>query len=216
MAKVKVYDLGKKGVGDIELSDEVFGAEVNEGLLYDVLKAQLASRRAGSASTKGRAAVRGAKRKIYRQKGTGRARHGNIRAPNFVGGGQVHGPAPRSYAYRPPRKMRIGAMRSALSLRLKEGRLIVVDKFELDEIKTKALFDILGKLEVNKSALIVDGPNEKLRMSSRNLPKHLVLPPEGVNLYDVLRHEHLVLTKDAVAALEQRFGSKEPEAEAAE
>ena len=217
MAKVKVYDLSRKSVGDLELSDDVFGVEVNEGLLYDVLKAQLASRRSGSASTKGRAAVRGSKQKIYRQKGTGRARHGGKRAPNFVGGGQVHGPMPRSYAYRPPRKMRIGAMRSALSLRLKEGRLVVVDKFDLDAIKTKALVGVLGKLEVGSSALIVDGNgNENLRMSARNLPKHLVLPPEGVNLYDILRHEHLVLTKDAVAALEARFGDREPEAEAAE
>jgi large subunit ribosomal protein L4 len=219
MAKVKIVDLRKKKVGDIELSDDVFGVEVNEGLLYEVLKAQLASRRAGSAATKGRSLVRGAKRKIYRQKGTGRARHGTIRAPNFVGGGQSHGPTPRSYAYRPPRKMRIGAMRSALSLRLKEGRLIVVDKLELEEIKTKALFSVLDALEVATSALIVDSTdNERLRLSSRNLPKHLVLPPEGVNLYDVLRHEHLVLTKDAVAALEARFGSRETvaESEAAE
>ncbi len=214
--KVKVYDLSRKSVGELELSDEVFGAEVNEGLLYDVLKAQLASRRAGTAATKGRAAVAGAKRKLYRQKGTGRARHGTIRAPNFVGGGQSHGPTPRDYGYRPPRKMRKGAMCSALSLRAKEGRLVVVDGFELEEIKTKALANVLGTLEVGSSALIVDkGDNERLRLSARNLPKHQFLPPEGVNLYDVLRHDHLVLTKDAVTALEARFGARQV-AEAAE
>ena len=217
MAKVKVYDLSKKGVGELELSDDVFGAEVNEGLLYEVLKAQMASKRKGTAATRGRALVRGSKQKMYKQKGTGRARHGTISAPNFVGGGQAHGPTPRSYAYRPPRKMRLGAMRSALSLRMAEGKLLVVDKFELDEIKTKALAGVLGTLEVGTSALIVDSKgNDNLRLSARNMPKHHVLPPEGVNLYDVLRHEHLVLTKDAVAALEARFGSKQATAEAAE
>lgn len=214
--KVKVYDLSRKSVGELEVSDEVFGAEVNEGLLYDVLKAQLATQRAGTAATKGRAAVNGSKQKMYRQKGTGRARHGTIRAPNFVGGGSAHGPTPRSYGYRPPRKMRQGAMRSAISLRQKEGRLIVLDAFQLEEIKTKALANVLGTLEVGSSALIVDsGDNERLRMSARNMPKHQFLPPEGVNLYDLLRHEHLVLTKDAVAALEARLSSK-PVADAAE
>lgn len=214
--KVKVYDLSRKSVGELELSDDVFGTEVNEGLLYEVLKAQLASRRAGTAATRGRAAVAGSKRKLYRQKGTGRARHGAIRAPNFVGGGSVHGPTPRSYAYRPPRKMRKGAMCSALSLRQKEGRLLVLDGFALDEIKTKTLAQILDRLEVGSSALIVDGrDNDKLRLSARNLPRHQFLPPEGVNLYDVLRHDHLVLTKVAVAALEARFGPGQV-AEAAE
>lgn len=205
MAKVPVYDLSKKSVGELELSDEVFGAEVNEGLLYEVLKAQLASKRAGTHKVKVRAEVAGSTKKLYRQKGTGRARHGSIRAPNYVGGGQVHGPVPRDYSYRPPRKMRIGALRSALSLKLKEGRLLVVSDFELEEIKTKRLAQVLGNLEAAKSALLVDGKdNEKLRLSARNLPTHQVLPPEGVNLYDVLRHEHLILTKDAAKALEAR------------
>jgi large subunit ribosomal protein L4 len=208
MPKVTVHNLEKKSVGEIELSDDVFGAEVNEDLFYDVLKAQLASRRRGTASTKGRSEVRGSTRKIFKQKGTGSARHGSIRAPIFVGGGTSHGPKPRSYAYRPPRKMRLGALKSALSMKLKEGRLTIIDDFSLAGVKTKQLANVLSTLEVSKSAVIVDAKdNDNLRLSARNLPKHTFLPPEGVNLYDLLRHEHLVMTKSAVAALESRCGN---------
>ena len=206
MAKVKVYNLKREDVGELELADDIFGADVNEALIYDVLKAQLASRRTGSASTKSRSDVAGSTRKLYRQKGTGAARHGAIRAMQYVGGGTAHGPKPRSYAYAPPRKMRQGAIRSALSLKLKEGTLTIVDKFDLAEVKTKALAGVLKALQVEKGSLIVDAVgNEKLRLSIRNLPKASYLPPEGVNLYDVLRHPHLVLTKDAVAALQTRL-----------
>jgi large subunit ribosomal protein L4 len=206
MAKVKVLNLRAESVGEIELVDDVFGADVNEPLLYEVLKAQLASRRSGSANTKTRSEVAGSSKKIYKQKGTGQGRHGSIRAPNFVGGGQQHGPKPRSYAYRPPAKMRAGALRSALSLKLKEGRLTIVDAFALDEVKTKTLATALAALKVAKGSLIVDQKdNEKLRLSARNLETHQVLPPEGVNLYDLLRHEHLVLTRNAVDALVARI-----------
>lgn len=205
MAKVSVYNLRKERVGELELADEVFGAEVNEGLLYDVVKAQLASKREGTAATKGRAQVSGTTKKVYKQKGTGGARHGNRRAPNYVGGGQVFGPQPRDYSYRPTRKMRNGALCSALSLRLKEGRLTVVDAFDLAEIKTKALAGVLSNFDVKKGALIVDAVgNDKLRFSARNLETSQFLPPEGVNTYDVLRHTNLILTKQAVAALEAR------------
>lgn len=205
MPKVKVFDLKRNDVGELELSDDVFATTVNEALFYDVLKAQLASRRSGSAKVKNRAAVRGSSRKLYRQKGTGNARHGSIRAPNYVGGGQAHGPQPRSYAYRPPRKMRIGALRSALSLKLQEGRLLVLDNFDLEAIKTRELANVLQALQVDQGAVLVDvADNDNLRLSARNLPAHTFLPPEGVNLYDLLRHEHLVLTKRAVQALEQR------------
>jgi large subunit ribosomal protein L4 len=205
MPKVKVYNLNKKGVGEIELSDSVFDAAVNESLLYDVLKAQLAGQRSGTSSAQTRAEVSATKRKMYKQKGTGSARHGSKRAPVFVGGGAAHGPKPRDFGYRPPRKMRLGALKSALSLKLREGQLLVVKDFELDQIKTKRLTEVLDKLEINGSALIVDGKeNEKLRLSARNLQNHSVLPPEGVNLYDLLRHEHLVLTQTAVQALEAR------------
>ena len=205
MPKIRVYNLDRSDVGELELSDAVFGATVNEALFYDVVKAQLASRRAGTAATKGRSEVAGSKQKIYRQKGTGGARHGTKRSPTMVGGGQSHGPTPRDYSYRPTRKMRLGALRGALSLKLNEGRLLVVDDFELGEIKTKKLAEVLGKLQVGRSAIIVDAKNnEKLRMSARNLPSFQFLPPEGVNLYDLLRHESLVLTKSAVEALEKR------------
>jgi large subunit ribosomal protein L4 len=208
MAKVPVYNLRRESIGELELSDEVFGREVNEALLYEVVKAQLASRRAGTAKVKNRAEVAGSTKKIYRQKGTGQARHGDRNAPNFVGGGQVHGPVPRDYSYRPTRKMRIGALASALSLKLKEGRLTVVDNFDLDEIKTKKLASVLDVLQVGKSSLIVDSKgNEKLQLSARNLARHQYLPPEGVNVYDVLRYEHLVLTRSAAEALVTRCKS---------
>jgi large subunit ribosomal protein L4 len=205
MPKVKVHNLSGNAVGEIELSDSVFDATVNEAVLYDVLKAQLASKRIGAASAQTRAEVTATKRKMYKQKGTGNARHGSRRAPIFVGGGTVHGPKPRDFGYRPPRKMRLGALKGALSLKLREGQLRVVQDFELAEIKTKKLVEVLGKLEVAKGALIVDGKNnDNLRLSARNLQNHSVLPPEGVNLYDLLRHEHLVLTQTAVEALEAR------------
>lgn len=205
MPKVKVYNLRREEAGEIDLADDVFAAEVNEALLYEIVKAQLASRRAGSASTKGRAEVAGSSRKLYKQKGTGRSRHGSIRAQQYVGGGKAHGPKPRSYAYRPTRKMRAGALRSALSQKLVEGRLTVVSDFQLAEIKTKGLVNVLNALKVSTSSLIVDiVGNDKLRISAANLPNHQFLPPEGVNVYDLLRHEHLVLTKDAAAAIQQR------------
>lgn len=208
MAKIPVYNLRRESVGELELSDEVFGRDVNEGLLYEIVKAQLASKRSGSAKVKNRSEVSGSTKKIYRQKGTGSGRHGDRNAPSFVGGGQAHGPVPHSYAYRPNRKMRIGALASALSMKLKEGRLTVVDTFELDEVKTKALAGVLTVLKVGKSSLLVDAKgNEKLQLSARNLEKHQYLPPEGVNVYDLLRHEHIVLTKSAAQALEARCKS---------
>ena len=208
MPKVKVYNLSRKGVGERELSESVFAATVNEGLFYDVLKAQLASKRSGTAAAKNRAIVTGTNKKVYKQKGTGNARHGNKKAPLYVGGGQAHGPRPRDYSYRPPRKMRLGALKGALSLKLQEGRLLIVKDFKLKEIKTKQLNNVLNKLKVDDGALIVDNnDNTNLKLSARNLPRHSVVPPEGLNLYDVLRHEHLVLTETAVEALEARCGS---------
>src|SRR5688572_21645469 len=171
--KVNVYNLKREQVGEIELSDEVFGAEVREHLFYEVVKAQLASKRQGTAGAKNRSAVSGSTKKLYKQKGTGRARHGSIRAPVYVGGGQAHPPRPRDWSYRPPRQVRVGALRSALSKFHKEGRLVVVDKFELAEIKTKALLQTLGALQTARHALVVDvAGNEKLRLSIRNCADH--------------------------------------------
>jgi large subunit ribosomal protein L4 len=203
--KVNVYNLKREQVGEIELSDEVFGAEVKEQLFYEVVKAQLASRRAGTKATKERSAVSGSTKKLYRQKGTGRARQGSLRAPHHPGGGVAHALEPQDWSYRPPRKVRIGALKSALSLFAKQDRLIVLDSLELPEIKTKAIVDALGALKADKKALVVDNAtNEKLVKSIRNLEHHQFLPPEGVNVYDLLRHDHLVVSKEAAKALEAR------------
>ena len=206
MATVTVYNLKKKSVGTLDLSDDVFAAAVNESLMHEVLKAQLASRRSGSAKAKARPEVSGSTRKLYKQKGTGAARHGARRAATFVGGGVALGPVPRSYAYRPPRAMRLRAMRSALSLKLQAGQITVIDAFELDAIKTKSVATVLATFEAPSSLIVDAKANDKLRLSVRNLPTHIFLPPEGVNLYDLLRHERLILTREAASALDRRFG----------
>ncbi len=203
--KIDVFNLKREKTGSIELSDLVFGAEVKEQLFYEVVKAQLASRRAGTHSAKTRSEVSGSTKKMYKQKGTGNARHGSKRAPIYVGGGRAHPPTPQDWSYRPPRQMRIGALKSALSLLAKEGRLVVVDALKLDEIRTKGLTSALKALKVESGVLLVDGKdNQTLRLSARNLEKVAVLPPEGVNVYDILRHDHLVLSQDAAKALEER------------
>ena len=207
--KLPVYNLKRESVGEIDLSDEVFGAEVKEHLFYEVVKAQLASRRAGTKATKERSAVAGSSKKLYRQKGTGRARQGSIRAPHHPGGGMAHALEPKDWTYRPPRKVRIGALKSALSLFAKEGRLLVLDTLELGEIKTKGLALTLGTLQTGgaagKKSLVVDAKgNDNLVKSIRNLEHHHFLPPEGVNVYDILRHDHLIVSKAAAKALEAR------------
>lgn len=205
MAKVDVFNLKREKVGELELNDEVFGAEVKEHLFHEVVTAQLASKRAGTHAAKERSAVRGAKKKLYRQKGTGRARHGSLRAPIYVGGGRAHPPRPQDFSYRPPRRVRIGALRGALSLFLREGRMIVVEDIQLPEIKTKAIAGVLEVLQAGKKTLVVDAKgNETLRMSMRNIADKLYLPPEGVNVYDLLRHDHLVVSREAAKALEAR------------
>jgi large subunit ribosomal protein L4 len=213
MATLDVFNMKREKVGSIDLSDEVFATEVKEHLFYEVVKAQLASRRQGTQAGKERSAVSGSTKKLYKQKGTGRARHGSIRAPIYVGGGRAHPTRPRDWSYRPPRQVRVGALRSALSLFHKEGRLLVVDRFELAEVKTKGLLAALGALKVttpregtkSAKALVVDvTANENLKLSIRNLADHQYLPPEGLNVYDLLRHDTLVLSKDAAKLLEQR------------
>jgi large subunit ribosomal protein L4 len=222
MATLDVFNMKREKVGSIDLSDDVFATDVKEQLFYEVVKAQLASRRQGTQSAKERSAVSGSTKKLYKQKGTGRARHGSIRAPIYVGGGRAHPPRPRDWSYRPPRQVRVGALRSALSKFHKEGRLLVVDRFELPEVKTKGLVAALGTLKAQKKALVVDSAtNENLKLSIRNCQDHLFLPPEGVNVYDLLRHDTLVLSKDAAKALEVRClgksdgGAAKPAAKAA-
>jgi len=205
MAKFDVLNMKGEKVGSIDLADEVFGTEVREHLFYEIVKSQLASKRQGTQCAKNRSAVSGSTKKIFKQKGTGRARHGSIRAPVFVGGGKAHPPRPRDWSYRPPRRARALALTSALSKFGKEGRLVVVDRFELAEIKTKSFVAALETLKAEAKTLVVDSQdNERLRLSIRNCKDHQFLPPEGVNVYDLLRHDTLILSKDAAKALEQR------------
>jgi len=201
MATVPVVDLSGDEVGVIEVDDAIFGVEVNRNLFYEVVKWQLAKKRSGTAFTRGRAQVAGGGRKPYRQKGTGRARQGSRRAPNHAGGGAVHGPKPRSYAYRLNKKVRKGALRSALSLRAQEGKLIIVADLNLGEIKTRRAAEVFGKL-AGGDALVVDTANRELMLSVRNLPKVKYLAVDGFNLFDVLKHQHLVLTEPMVRRLE--------------
>lgn len=208
--KVDVFNLKREKVGELELADEVFAADVKEHLLHEVVVSQLASRRAGTHAAKERSAVSASKKKAYKQKGTGRARHGQISGPTFVGGGRAHPPRPQDWSHRPPRRVRASALKSALSLIAKEGRLVIVDEMKLDEIKTKALAGVLDALKAPTKTLIVDDKgNTNLQLSIRNMESNQFLPPEGVNVYDLLRHDNLVVSKDAAKALEARcIGSK--------
>lgn len=205
--KVDVFNLKREKVGELELAEEVFGAEIKDHLFHEVVVAQLASRRAGTKAGKERAAVSGSSSKVYKQKGTGNARHGSVRAPLYVGGGRAHPPKPQDFSFRPPRKVRLGALRGALSLLLKEGRITIVDSIELEAIKTKAFASVLSALQTNGKTLVVDDKsNENLRLSIRNMPANQFLPPEGVNVYDLLRHDHLIVSKQAAKAIEARCG----------
>jgi large subunit ribosomal protein L4 len=212
--QIDVVDTEGRKVGQMDLADEVFAVEVKEPLLWEAVKAQLAGRRAGTHSTKTRRWVNGGGKKPYRQKGTGNARQGSSRAPNFVGGGKVFGPHPRSYAYTLPRKVKKAALASALSLRVQEKRLVVVDKLALEAPKSKRMAQVLKTLGFD-SALVVDAKgNQNLAKSIRNLAAHACLSPEGLNVYDILNHGGLVIAKDAVKAVEARVVGGEAEGSA--
>ena len=203
MAKFDVVDLDLKKVSEIELSDEVFSAEPNEFLIYEVAKMQQINRRRGTVAVKNTSLVSGGGRKPWKQKGTGRARQGSIRASHWVGGGKAMGPKPRDYHYRPPRKVRRGAIRAALSLKAKEKSLIILDHFTLESAKSKQAEQILTQRLKLQNALVIDEKgNQNLHRSVRNLAKFDVLPPEGLNLESVLRHQSLVLTSAAAKAIE--------------
>ncbi|GAB7387295.1 50S ribosomal protein L4 [Bacillaceae bacterium] len=208
MPKVALYNQSGAQVGEIELSDAVFGIEPNEHVLFDAIVMQQASLRRGTHATKNRAAVRGGGRKPWRQKGTGRARHGSIRAPQWVGGGVVFGPTPRSYAYKLPKKVRRLAMKSALSAKVKNDELVVLDALQLAAPKTKDMVNILNNLKANEKALIVAGEyDEVLALSARNIPGVKFIAADGINVLDVVAHDTLVMTKDAVAKVEEVLGS---------
>src|SRR5580700_11682144 len=205
MATIDVVNLGGEKVGSFELADEVFGA-VNEDLLWEAVRHYRAGQRAGTHATKNKKLVSGAGKKLWRQKGTGRARVGSIRSPLWRGGGTVHGPQPRSYDYQFPKKKLLGALRSALASKLADGKLTVVENFNVDEAKTKHYRTALDKLDAKKSALLVEASqqlNEKLYLGSRNLQNvELVLSSE-VHPYDLLKYEHAIFSKAAFETLQE-------------
>ena len=204
MPVVDVFDLNNQKVGELELADEVFAAEVNEHLLYEAVRHYLACRRRGTHKTKTRAEVSGGGRKPWRQKGTGRARHGSIRSPLWRHGGTVHGPAPRDYSYRLPRKMLLGALRSALSAKLRDGELKVIRSFDLPDHKTRTVKAVLERLQAARTVLLVDNDGRRnLILGSRNLPGVTLLSSRELTTYDVLGHEQVLLSEAAAKKLSE-------------
>lgn len=204
--KADVTTLDAKKAGTVDLSDDVFGLDPRADLLHRMVRYQLAKRRAGNSSSQDRSQVNATTAKMYRQKGTGRARHGSKKAPIFRGGGKSFGPKPRSFAHDLPKKVRALALKHALSAKVKKDELIVIDSCELKGGKTNALKSRFAKLGF-VSALIIDGATveESFARAARNIPRVDVLPVQGINVYDILRHDKLVLTKAALEALEARF-----------
>ena len=206
MAVVKVRNLNNEEVGELDLSDGVFGAPLNKALIYSAVKCYLANQRAGTSATKTRGDTSGSGKKLWKQKGTGRARIASIRSPLWKGGGNVHGPQPRDWSYTIPKKMRRGAVCSVLSERLREGGLLVVDSFELESKKTKDFQATLNRLGLHRPTLLVDSlDNENLALSSRNLQNVKHISTNGVNVYDLLAHEQVVFTRESVSELEKRL-----------
>ncbi|MGH7811511.1 MAG: 50S ribosomal protein L4 [Candidatus Binatia bacterium] len=189
------------------LNEAIFGAKTRTHLLHQAVVMQLANRRAGSAATKSKGFVRGGGKKPWRQKGTGRARAGSTRSPIWVGGGTVFGPTPRDYSYRMPRTARHQALLSALSLKNRDGKIIVVDKLELEAAKTKLMVAALAQLKIASALIVIAQADVNLERSARNLPKIKVLRVEGLNVYDLLRYDHLVLTVGALKLLEERLAA---------
>jgi large subunit ribosomal protein L4 len=204
MPSVDIVDLNNAVVGSIDLADAVFGAEINEALLYEAVRQYTAAQRSGSAATKTRHEVSGSGKKLWKQKGTGRARMGSIRSPLWRHGGTVHGPQPRSYEYKLPRKMVLGALRSALSAKLRDGELKVVQAFDLADHKTKAFRQVLEKLEAKRSVLLVEAAeNRNLVLASRNLERVKTVPTRELNVYDLLAHKQVFLTEPAARKLSE-------------
>lgn len=207
MPTVKIVNIDGKEQGELELSEAVFGAEIKPHLHWEVVKAQLANRRQGTHATKTRSMVRGSGAKIYRQKGTGRARHGDKKAPQFKGGGVSHGPQPRKYTLRVPAKVRAAALRSALSTRTLSSSIIVLDKWDMTAPKTGAAASVLKRLGANKVLVVTDGENTNVHLSLRNLPEAKYIRAEGVNVFDVLKYDQLILTVEGAKALEKRLSA---------
>ena len=202
MAVADVFDIENKKVAQVDLNDAVFGAEVNEAIIYDVVKMQLTSRRSGSASTKTRSDVRGGGKKPWRQKGTGRARAGTSRSPIWRGGGIVFGPHPRDYSYSIPKKVRKKAIISALSMKFKENKMLVLKDFPMEKISTRIFKGVVDLFSLKKALFVIDETNEVLLKSSRNIKNVKMIRSEGINVYDILNHEHLILLEPSVKKIE--------------
>jgi len=206
MPRVAMYNINGDQVGEIDLKEDIFGIAVHQQALHDVVTMQLAGRRQGTHDTKTRAEVSGGGRKPYRQKGTGRARHGSIRSPIWRGGGIVFGPHPRKYGYRIPKKVRRLAMKSALSSKVEGGTIVVLEELKLNVPKTKDMVKILNNLKVDNKALVVTAQrDDSVYKSARNIPGIKQLSVPGLNVYDLLAHKTLVITKEAVARVEEVF-----------
>jgi large subunit ribosomal protein L4 len=197
-----VYDIENHRISEIDLSDAVFGATVNEDAIYEVVRMQMASRRRGTASTKGRSDVSGGGKKPWRQKGTGRARAGHSRSPIWRGGGIIFGPTPHSYSYKLPKKVRRVALISALSMKLKEEKMIILKDFPMDEIKTKRFREVIDLFGLSKVLFVIDGAQPLLEKSSRNIKEVKMVRSEGINVYDLLKYDHLVLLEPSIKKIE--------------
>ena len=205
MANVSVYNMEGKEVGTIELNDAVFGVEVNEHLVHMAVVAQLANKRQGTQSAKTRSEVSGGGRKPWRQKGTGHARQGSTRAPQWTGGGIVFAPKPRDYSFKMNKKEKRIALLSALSSKVAESKIVVLDEFKLDEIKTKKFVEVMNNLKVENALVVLEGENKNVVLSGRNIPSVKVTATNEINTYDVLKYTTLVVTKAAVEKLEEVY-----------
>ncbi len=202
MTTLAVYDIGNQKVSDMELDDRIFSAKINPTLFYDVVRRDLASKRKGTAATKNRALVRGGGAKPWRQKGTGRARAGSRRSPLWRGGGTIFGPMPRSYSFSLPKKVKRAALKAALSLKRQEGKLILLNDFPLEAFKTRQVLDVLRRFQVEDALIVTDEKHLRLERSARNIPGIETLRYEGLNVYDILNHKHLILLRPTVEKIE--------------
>jgi len=207
MATLAVYDVENQKVSDMELDDRVFGAKIKDSLFHEVVRKILASQRSGTAATKNRADVRGGGAKPWKQKGTGRARAGSRRSPLWRGGGTMFGPMPRDYSFSIPKKVSRAALKAALSLKHKEGKLILLNDFPLEGFKTRQVVEVLKKFQVEDALIVTDRKNPLLERSTRNIPGVQVLRCEGLNVYDILNHEHLILLSPVVQKIQGAFTS---------
>ncbi|MBW1758771.1 MAG: 50S ribosomal protein L4 [Deltaproteobacteria bacterium] len=205
MAVVEVQNIKGEKVSQIDLADGIFNVPAKRSVLHEVVTMQLASRRSGSASVKHRSDVRGSQRKLFRQKGTGNARRGNIKSPLLRGGGVVFGPIPKNYSYKVPKKVRALALKMALSSKLEDESLVVLDSFFLDEIKTKKFLSVVEALKLKNVLIVTDESNKNLELSARNVPGVKILRSEGLNVYDILKYKHLVLLEASVKDIEGRL-----------